>query len=89
MKVASGKEFIQSHYQSSLISSFASMKLDQFLKWMGWVSTGGEAKHLIRSGKVSVNGIIERRRGRQLKTGDTIKFETYEAMMPDNGAITT
>ena len=29
------------------------MKLDQFLKWMGWVSTGGEAKHRIQMGEVA------------------------------------
>ena len=33
------------------------MKLDQFLKWMGWVATGGEAKQQIQSGAVTVNGV--------------------------------
>ena len=32
------------------------MKLDQYLKWKGWVSTGGEAKQRIQNGEVSVNG---------------------------------
>ena len=55
------------------------MKLDQFLKHIGAVQTGGEAKMIIRSGKISVNGIIEDRRGRKLKEGDKIIFanETY------------
>jgi len=54
------------------------MKLDQFLKWSNVVSTGGEAKMLIKSGKVSVNGEIEKRRGRKLNTGDVVKFSNNE-----------
>ena len=54
------------------------MKLDQFLKWSNVVSTGGEAKMLIKSGRVSVNGEIEKRRGRQLNSGDVVKFSNNE-----------
>ena len=54
------------------------MKLDQFLKWSNIVSTGGEAKILIKSGRVSVNGEIEKRRGRKLNTGDVVKFSNNE-----------
>ena len=55
------------------------MKLDQFLKFIGIVQTGGEAKLIIKSGKISVNGIVEHRRGRKLISGDQIIFdnETY------------
>ena len=55
------------------------MKLDQFLKLTGVAQTGGEAKNLIRSGKICVNGIVENRRGRKLIDGDQIIFanETY------------
>ncbi len=55
------------------------MKLDQFLKLIGIVQTGGEAKIIIRAGKISVNGIVEVRRGRKLIDGDEIIFanETY------------
>ena len=54
------------------------MKLDQFLKWSNIVSTGGEAKMLIKSGQVSINGEIEKRRGRKLKIGDVVKFSNNE-----------
>ena len=50
------------------------MKLDQFLKWQNLVSSGGEAKFLIKSGSIKVNGIIETRRGRKLKRGDKVMF---------------
>ena len=50
------------------------MKLDQFLKWKNLVPSGGEAKIIIRSGSVKVNGVIETRRGRKLKKGDKVMF---------------
>ena len=50
------------------------MKLDQFLKWQNLVSSGGEAKNLIQSGSVKVNGKIETRRGRKLNRGDKVMF---------------
>ena len=50
------------------------MKLDQFLKWHNVVSSGGEAKILIKSGQVEVNGVIEKRRGRKLVKGDKVMF---------------
>ncbi len=58
------------------------MKLDQFLKWQGLVSTGGEAKHLITSGVIRVNGIIEKKRGRKLMEGDRVLFEHEEYTVP-------
>lgn len=48
------------------------IKLDQFLKWAGAAQTGGEAKLLIQSGEVTVNGAIETRRGRKLVAGDRV-----------------
>ena len=59
------------------------MKLDQFLKWQGWVATGGEAKHLIQSGQVLVNGSLELRRGRQLSQGDSVQLGSDEAFVGD------
>jgi len=50
------------------------MKLEQFLKWKNLVSSGGEAKILIKSGSVKVNGIVETRRGRKLNKGDKVIF---------------
>ena len=50
------------------------MKLDQFLKLNNLVTSGGEAKIFIKSGKVKVNGEIELRRGRKLTSGDKVLF---------------
>jgi ribosome-associated protein len=51
------------------------IKLAQFLKWVGAVQTGGEAKIRIQGGDVTVNGAIETRRGRQLVPGDEIGLD--------------
>ncbi|MCF2972121.1 RNA-binding S4 domain-containing protein [Synechococcus sp. Nb3U1] len=48
------------------------IKLDQFLKLAGVVSTGGQAKQLILAGQVRVNGQVETRRGRKLRFGDEV-----------------
>ncbi|PRX31863.1 ribosome-associated protein [Orenia metallireducens] len=55
-----------------------SIKLDQFLKWANLVSTGGEAKVIIKAGDVKVNGEIEERRGRTLKENDVIEYQDIE-----------
>lgn len=48
------------------------IKLDQFLKWVGVAPTGGQAKLMITGGEVLVNGTIETRRGKKLVTGDRV-----------------
>ena len=55
------------------------IKLDQFIKWVGIASTGGEAKVMIQNGEVQVNGATETRRGRKLVSGDAVMLqgETY------------
>jgi ribosome-associated protein len=54
------------------------IKLDQFLKLAGVVRSGGEAKQLIQSGGVMVNGEVETRRGRKLRHGDVVIVEGEE-----------
>jgi ribosome-associated protein len=44
--------------------------LAQALKAAGLAGTGGQAKHLVRGGEVTVNGQIETRPGRKLVDGD-------------------
>lgn len=48
------------------------IKLDQFLKIVGMVQSGGQAKLLIQAGEVKVNGAVETRRGRKLVLGDRV-----------------
>ena len=62
-------------YREKGWSSLKVFKLDQYLKFNGWVESGGEAKLKIRSGDVLVNGVVETRRGRQLNSGDVIELD--------------
>lgn len=48
--------------------------LGQALKAAAIVGTGGEAKVVIQSGEVLVNGEVEIRRGRRLMEGDVVEI---------------
>ena len=48
------------------------IRLGELLKLAGVVATGGEAKLLLASEEVRVNGEPESRRGRQLHAGDEV-----------------
>jgi len=52
------------------------IRLGQFLKLTCTVQDGMEAKMLIHSGEVIVNGHIEKRRGKQLTDGDSVQIGT-------------
>ena len=60
------------------------IKLDQFLKVQGMVSTGGEAKRLIQDSEVQVNGETEVRRGRKLKPGDVVTLFDQQLIVQAN-----
>ena len=51
------------------------IKLDQLLKFSGLVSTGGEAKEVIFSGLVKLNGEIVTQRGKKIYPGDVVSLE--------------
>jgi ribosome-associated protein len=55
------------------------IRLDQFMKLVGLVRSGGEAKHLIQGGEVLVNGEVETRRSKKLRSGDVVQLGDYEA----------
>ncbi|PSP18157.1 MAG: hypothetical protein BRC58_04410 [Cyanobacteria bacterium QS_8_64_29] len=63
-----------------MTASGRSIRLAQFLKFVGAVGTGGEAKIRIQASEVTVNGERETRRGRQLAPGDQVVIagEAYE-----------
>ena len=58
------------------------IKLDQFLKWSGACDSGAMAKAFIMDGFVKVNGNVELQRGKKLRNGDIVEFEskTYEVI---------
>lgn len=50
------------------------IRLDQLLKLIAAVETGGHAKIVIQDGQVLVNGKVETRRGRKLRQNDVVQF---------------
>jgi ribosome-associated protein len=52
--------------------------LAQALKAAGFVGTGGQAKHLVRQGIVTVNGQAETQPGRKLFPGDRFQAQGSE-----------
>jgi ribosome-associated protein len=50
------------------------IQLDQFMKYVGMVGTGGQAKIVIQGGEVKVNGVVETRRKKKLRSGDKVTF---------------
>ena len=62
------------------------IKLDKFLKLVGAVGTGGEAKVLIQSDAVQINGQVEIRRGRKLKPNDVVEMEGESFTVESRGS---
>lgn len=53
----------------------AFMTMGQFLKYVGLIGTGGQAKWFLSEETVLLNGEIEQRRGKKLVPGDQIMVE--------------
>lgn len=66
-------------------SSKDTIALDRFLKLANVVQSGGEAKHLIQSGLVQVNGTAETRRGRKLYPGDLVEVDGEQFVIESDG----
>lgn len=54
------------------------IELQQLLKMEDYISSGGQAKYYLMENEVLVNGAIETRRGRKLRTNDVIKIGKEE-----------
>jgi ribosome-associated protein len=55
--------------------------LGQFLKFAGIVDSGGDARALLDDEGVLVNGDIEVRRGRKLRSGDVVSAFSKEYLV--------
>ncbi len=51
------------------------IRLDDLLKNVGVVNTGGHAKIIIQDGEVKVNGEVCTMRGKKLRQGDSAEYE--------------
>lgn len=57
------------------------IRLGQLLKLAGVIASGSDAKALLASEPVLVNGEREERRGRQLRAGDTVSVGDEELLV--------
>ena len=57
------------------------IKLDQFLKHVGVVQTGGQAKMMIQDGMIKFNGEVETSRGKKIRKDDIIEIEDYDSFI--------
>lgn len=55
------------------------IQLNDLMKVLSWVSSGGEAKQLILNEQVFVNGSLEMRIRRKLKKGDQVQYGEEKA----------
>lgn len=53
------------------------VELFKLLKFEGLVGSGGEAKHVISEGLVSVNGVVETQKRKKIVVGDEIEFNGH------------
>lgn len=62
------------------------IRLDSLLKLAGLVSMGGEAKHFIQDGLVTLNGMVCLERSKKVRPGDEVTFngETIRVEQPEN-----
>lgn len=61
--------------------SESTIQLDHFMKLTGLVATGGQAKLVIQGGEVLLNGEVETRRKKKLKSGDRVTFRGQTLMV--------
>lgn len=57
------------------------IQLNQLLKALFWVSTGGEAMVCISQGEVSVNGEITVVKRKKLYSGDVVSFNAQTVVL--------
>ncbi|MCU1499438.1 MAG: hypothetical protein JWM47_3391 [Acidimicrobiales bacterium] len=62
-----------------------SIRLGQFLKLAGLIEVGGDAKAVLADELVSVNGEVETRRGRQLRSGDVVALRGEQVRVVSPG----
>ena len=65
------------------------IRLDALLKFAALVMSGGEAKMLIKDGKISVNGEPCTQRGKKLRPGDSVVLESTEIRIVAAGQAAT
>jgi ribosome-associated protein len=58
-----------------------SIELQDVLKKLALVPSGGAAKRAIQAGEVLVNGAVETHRARRLSAGDEVQFAGHRVLL--------
>ena len=58
-----------------VIINTPSIQLDQFLKWVGIIESGGQVRFLLEEKLISVNGEIATQKRKKLVPGDVVEFK--------------
>lgn len=62
------------------------IELIKLLKLLGWSETGGQAKIMVESGCVRVDGQVEARKRCKLRQGQTVTWEDHEVVIASPAA---
>lgn len=54
------------------------IELNNLLKRLNWVASGGEAKTAIKEEKVTVNNEVETRVRKKMRSGDTVNYKNEQ-----------
>ena len=65
-------------------STQSTICLDDYLKACGIVETGGQAKIVIQTGRVRLNGVVETRRRKKLVAGDVLHVDDMEFVIEED-----
>ena len=57
------------------------IKLDALLKYAALVPSGGEAKTVVAAGEVRVNGEVCTMRGKKLRPGDVVEYDSRRILI--------
>ena len=57
------------------------IKLDALLKYAALVPSGGEAKTVVAAGEVRVNGEVCTMRGKKLRPGDVVEYDSQRILI--------
>ena len=59
------------------------VELHQLLKLVGVVDSGGAGKHLVATGAVEVDGVVELRKTCKVRAGQRVTIEALEIVVSD------
>jgi ribosome-associated protein len=57
------------------------IELNQLLKFVGLVESGGQANHFIVDGRVKVNDVVELRKRNKIRVGFQVEFDGHRIMI--------